>query len=100
MTYERRYPPTINTSLETDVAIAAASAVVGAGNVQVDCQPSMASEDFAFMLQAKPGAYIWIGADGVKAQSPLHSPHYDFNDDTLELGAAYWVSLVDAALAI
>lgn len=98
--YERRYPPTINTSVETDVAIAAASALVGAGKVQVDCQPSMASEDFAFMLQAKPGAYIWIGADGVKAQSPLHSPHYDFNDDTLELGAAYWVSLVDAALGL
>jgi amidohydrolase len=98
--YERRYPPTINTSVETDVAIAAASAVVGAGNVQVDCQPSMASEDFAFMLQAKPGAYIWIGADGVKAQSPLHSPHSDFNDDTLELGAAYWVSLVEAALEL
>ena len=96
--YRRGYPPTINTDRETDVAIAAAQAVAGAGRVQFDCQPSMASEDFAFMLQARPGAYIWLGADGTDASLPLHNPRYDFNDDTLGLGAAYWVSLVESVL--
>lgn len=96
--YWRKYPPTINSSTETDNAIAAAKAVVGSGSVHFDCRPSMASEDFAFMLQAKPGAYIWIGADGVEPCAPLHNPHYDFNDSTLELGAAYWVALTTILL--
>lgn len=97
-TYRRKYPPTINSTTETDLAIAAATAVVGASAVQCDCQPSMASEDFAFMLKAKPGAYIWIGADGHEPCPPLHNPHYDFNDGTLALGAAYWVALVNTIL--
>ncbi|MDP9902995.1 M20 aminoacylase family protein [Variovorax ginsengisoli] len=98
VTYRRAYPPTINTARETDIAITAARAVAGADNVEIDCKPSMASEDFAFMLQAKPGAYIWIGADGAQASLPLHNPRYDFNDDTLGLGAAYWVRLVESVL--
>ncbi|BFO56342.1 hypothetical protein AVXHC19_31450 [Acidovorax sacchari] len=57
------------------MAISAVRAVAGAGRVQFDCQPSMASEDFAFMLQAKPGACIWLGADGANASPPLHNPH-------------------------
>jgi hippurate hydrolase len=97
--YWRKYPPTINSAAETDQAIAAAVAVAGAAAVQVDCQPAMASEDFAFMLLAKPGAYIWIGADGHEACPPLHNPHYDFNDGTLALGAAYWVALANTILA-
>jgi hippurate hydrolase len=97
--YRRLYPPTINSGPEVDVAIAAAKAVVGGENVQFDCQPSMAAEDFAFLLQARPGAYIWLGSDGEKSE-PLHSPRYDFNDDVLALGATYWVSLVELALAI
>jgi hippurate hydrolase len=94
----RNYPATVNSDAETDVAIAAAQAVVGTKNVQFDCRPSMASEDFAFFLQAKPGAYIWIGADGASPGAPLHNPRYDFNDDILATGAAYWVSLVENAL--
>jgi hippurate hydrolase len=96
--YRRGYPPTINSHEETDVAIAAARAVAGEGQVQIDCKPSMASEDFAFMLQAKRGAYIWMGADGAQPSLPLHNPRYDFNDDTLGLGAAYWVKLVETVL--
>lgn len=99
VTYWRKYPPTINSAAETDNAIAAAIAVVGAKSVKFDCQPSMASEDFAFMLQAKSGAYIWIGADGHEPCPPLHNPHYDFNDGTLALGAAYWVALTNTILA-
>lgn len=99
LTYTRGYPPTVNTARETDIAIAAARRVVGDANVQFDCKPSMASEDFAFMLQAKRGAYIWIGADGARPSAPLHNPRYDFNDDMLGIGAAYWVSLVESTLS-
>jgi hippurate hydrolase len=98
LAYTRNYPATINSNAETDVAIAAAQAVVGVANVRFDCQPSMASEDFAYLLQARPGAYIWLGADGVEPSVPLHNPRYDFNDAILETGAAYWVSLVETAL--
>ena len=98
LAYMRNYPATINSEAETDVAIAAAQAVVGTENVKFDCRPSMASEDFAYFLQAKPGAYIWIGADGANPGAPLHNPRYDFNDDILATGAAYWVSLVETTL--
>jgi hippurate hydrolase len=57
----------------------------------------MASEDFAFMLQARPGCYVWLGSgDGVR---PLHSAGYDFNDAVLPVGAAYWVRLVESILS-
>src|SRR4029079_18228756 len=59
--HERRYPATINSPQETQHALAAATALLGAANVDTDPMPSMASEDFAFMLQAKPGCYIWLG---------------------------------------
>lgn len=96
--YRRNYPATINTPAETDVAIAAARAVAGVDHVQFDCQPSTASEDFAYLLQAKPGAYIWLGADGAQPSAPLHSPSYDFNDEILPIGAAYWIRLVQEFL--
>ena len=51
----------------------------------------MASEDFAFMLQRRPGAYVWLGTGGA---APLHNPYYDFNDAALALGAGFWVELV------
>jgi amidohydrolase len=89
------YPPTVNSNEETEIAIRAAKATVGASQVNFDCEPSMASEDFSYMLLAKKrGAYIWMGADGDKPSHPLHSPHYDFNDDTLAVGMRYWVNLV------
>jgi hippurate hydrolase len=59
----------------------------------------MGSEDFAFMLQAKPGCYVWLGA-GRGADTPnIHSPQYDFNDDVLPIGASYWVTLAEQQLA-
>ena len=96
--YERRYPATVNDAAETEHAIAAATAVVGAAHVETDPVPNMGSEDFAFMLQAKPGCYVWLGA-GRGADTPnIHSPQYDFNDDVLSIGASYWVTLAEQQL--
>jgi len=96
--YERRYPATVNAATETGYAIAAASAVVGAANVDADPTPNMGSEDFAFMLQAKPGCYVWLGAGRGPDTPNVHNPHYDFNDDALPIGASYWVTLVGQQL--
>lgn len=96
--YERRYPATVNAAVETGHAIAAAEAVVGRDNVDTDPMPEMSSEDFAFMLEAKPGCYVWLGA-GCGSQTPnIHSPQYDFNDDALAVGASYWVTLAEQQL--
>ena len=81
--YERRYPATINTPEETRHALAAATALVGADNVDTDPMPSMGSEDFAFMLQAKPGCYVWLGGGRGPGTPNLHNPHYDFNDEAI-----------------
>jgi hippurate hydrolase len=96
--YERRYPATVNSETETTHAIAAASAVVGSANVDTSPTPEMGSEDFAFMLEATPGCYVWLGA-GRGADTPnIHSPQYDFNDDVLSIGASYWVTLAEQQL--
>jgi amidohydrolase len=91
--YERRYPATVNAAAETKHAIAAATTVVGAASVDTDPTPNMGSEDFAFMLQAKPGCYVWLGAGRGPETPNVHNPHYDFNDDALPIGASYWVTL-------
>ncbi|MCC7040080.1 MAG: amidohydrolase [Burkholderiales bacterium] len=97
--YERRYPATVNSEEETRHALAAAIAVVGDGNVDTDPTPSMGSEDFAYMLQAKPGCYVWLGTKRDAATPSLHNPRYDFNDDALVIGASYWTALAEAQLA-
>jgi hippurate hydrolase len=97
--YERRYPATVNSPEETRHAIAAASAVVGAARVDTDPMPNMGSEDFAFMLQEKPGCYVWLGAGRGAGTPGLHNPQYDFNDDALAIGASYWVTLARQQLA-
>jgi len=96
--YERRYPPTINDAAETERAAAAAAAVVGADNVDHDPRPSMGAEDFAFMLNEVPGAYVWLGNGGSEGGCTLHNPHYDFNDAALPIGASYWATLVESVL--
>ena len=60
----------------------------------------MGSEDFAFMLEKKPGCYVWLGARQDAGTPNLHSPHYDFNDDVLAIGASYWVTLAEQQLAL
>jgi hippurate hydrolase len=97
--YERRYPPTVNTPAEAGRAADAMRKLVGDGNVHTALQPTMGAEDFAFMLQVKPGAYGWIGNGPGAGGCVLHNPRYDFNDDILPLGAAYWVTLVEQELA-
>jgi hippurate hydrolase len=88
-----------NSDAETDVAIKAAVDTVGEDRVVPDCEPAACSEDFAQMLRAKPGCYLLIGngTDGHHGR-PLHNPGYDFNDDVLATGAAYWVRLVENVL--
>jgi len=97
--YERRYPATVNSEAETRHALAAAAAVVGRDSVDTDPQPNMASEDFAFMLQAKPGCYVWMGTQRGPDTPTLHNPRFDFNDDMLAVGASYWVTLAEQQLA-
>lgn len=100
MRYERRYPAVVNTSLETDIAAEVAADVVGETNVEVGAPPLMGSEDFAYMLQEKPGCYIWLGngADGQPGGCSVHNPHYDFNDDISVIGASYWAKLVETTM--
>ncbi|MFD2754387.1 M20 aminoacylase family protein [Comamonas terrae] len=98
--YRYGYPGVINTAAETDAAVAAAATLVGADKVHTDIQPTMGSEDFAFMLQKRPGAYIVIGAGEGPNDPPVHNPYYDFNDNILPLGAAYWVELVKKQLPV
>ena len=101
----RRAPPVVNSTLEADFAAGVMRAIVGPANVRVQ-EPSMPSEDFAFMLQAKPGAYAFIGnGEGAHRHSGhgmgpcmLHNPSYDFNDALIPLGATYWVQLAQAWL--
>ncbi|MBI3441031.1 MAG: amidohydrolase [Proteobacteria bacterium] len=97
--WEVGYPSVVNTAKETQLCWDVATQVVGAENVS-KFTPTMGGEDFAYFLQACPGAYIALG-QGKGSDSPgLHNPHYDFNDDVLPLGAAYWVKLAETALAL
>ena len=97
--YERRYPPTVNDAAETDITVEVARELVGDDFVSLDKDPMMGAEDFAFMLNEKPGAYMWIGNGPRDGGCMLHNPHYDFNDEVLPLGASYWAKLVEHRLA-
>ena len=98
-TYERRYPPTINTADETGVAMAAAANVVGQDNVDPNVTPVMGSEDFGWMLMEKPGCYVFVGnGTGETGGCMVHNPNYDFNDEILPVGASYWAELVRTVL--
>jgi amidohydrolase len=94
------YPVTFNSEAETAIATQAASAVAGPEAVNLQPTPCMGSEDFAFMLQQKPGCYLWIGNGASNNNCLLHNPHYDFNDEILPTGAAYWVKLVETVLPV
>ena len=77
----------------------AAASLVGDDNVKHDLLPSMVAEDFAWFLEKKRGAYIWMGNGSDGDGGMLHSPHYDFNDTILPLGASYWVRLAESILS-
>ena len=104
--FKRNYPPLINHALETAFAVGVMQKIVGVENVDASVEPTMGSEDFAFMLQHKPGCYVFLGnGDGGHRDTGhglgpcnLHNPSYDFNDDLLPIGATYWIELAQAAL--
>ncbi|WP_311223022.1 MULTISPECIES: M20 aminoacylase family protein [unclassified Acidovorax] len=104
--FVRNYPPTVNSPAEAEFARKVMQGIVGEANV-VPQEPTMGAEDFAFMLQAKPGAYCFIAnGDGDHramghggGPCTLHNPSYDFNDDLIPLGATYWVQLAQGWLA-
>lgn len=105
--FERKYPPTVNTPAETEFCARVMEDIVGAKNVVRNITPSMGAEDFAFMLQHKPGCYVWIGngsgdhriAGHGLGPCMLHNGSYDFNDALIPLGGTYWVELARRWLA-
>ena len=99
VTFDRVYPATINTPDEAAFAGDVAESLVGAGNLVRNMEPSMGAEDFSFMLQAKPGAYLRLGQGG-EGSCFLHNSRYDFNDDVLPLGAALHASLAEQAMPL
>ena len=97
--YERVYPATTNTTREAMFAADVAESLVGVDHVVRDLEPSMGAEDFSFMLQVKPGAYMRIGQGG-EGSCMLHNSRYDFNDEILPLGSALHASLVEQAMPL
>ncbi|HEY3731365.1 MAG TPA: M20 aminoacylase family protein [Steroidobacteraceae bacterium] len=96
--YTRQAPAVVNSERETRQAIAAAGAVLGEDHVVQDVEPTMGSEDFSFMLDGRPGAYVFLGQGSPEHCCSIHSPHYDFNDALLPIGASYWIRLVEQVL--
>jgi len=94
-TYKRDYPVTRNHERQTAFASSVAAEVVGPERVDENTPPVMGAEDFSFMLEARPGAFIFVG-NGDSAG--LHHPAYDFNDEVIPIGTSYWVKLVETAL--
>jgi len=98
--YLRGYPATVNTEKEARFAAQVGERVFGAGNVITDHEPTMGGEDFAYMLQAKPGAYVFLGQGGAALGCLLHNPGYDFNDEVIPLGAGYLAALAEESLPL
>jgi amidohydrolase len=98
ITYARGYPATINSAHEAQFAARVGERVFGAGNVITEHEPTMGGEDFSYMLQARPGAYVFLGQGGAAGGCMLHNPSYDFNDEVIPLGAGYLAALVEEAL--
>jgi amidohydrolase len=92
--FERGYPVVVNHAAQTDIAIGVAKKVAGEGNVH-DMPPLMGGEDFAYMLERRPGAFIFCGNGDTAG---LHHPAYDFNDDAIVYGTSYWIKLVENTL--
>ncbi|ACI56874.1 amidohydrolase [Rhizobium leguminosarum bv. trifolii WSM2304] len=97
ISFHRNYPVTVNHPDETEHAVATASAIAGEANVNAEIDPMMGGEDFSYMLNARPGAFIFIG-NGDSAG--LHNPAYDFNDEAIAHGISYWVRLAEQRLGL
>jgi amidohydrolase len=106
--FKRNYPPLVNHPEQTAMAIDAMRAVVGTDKVDANVEPTMGAEDFAFMLQARPGCYVFLGngEGGHRAAGhglgpcQLHNASYDFNDHLLPIGASYWIRLAEMSLPL
>ena len=96
--YRRNYPPTVNHVPETEFAVEVATEICGADGVVRDVAPSMGAEDFSFMLNARPGAMLWLGNGPGEDGCFLHSARYDFNDDALPVGASFLARLAERFL--
>ena len=94
--YRRNYPVLVNHERQTEFAASVAKDIAGEGRVDTELPPMMGAEDFSFMLNERPGAFIWVG-NGDSAG--LHHPKYNFNDEAIPFGTSYWVKLVETALA-
>jgi amidohydrolase len=97
--YEALYPPTINSPDEADTVMRVGERIFGAKQVIRNMEPSMGSEDFAFMLQRKPGAYFRLGQGG-EGGCFLHNPRYDFNDEVIPVGVAMFAGIVEDRLPL
>ncbi len=97
LSYERGYPTTDNHAQQTDFAVAVAREVVGHDRVDPNTPPLMGGEDFSFMLNACPGAYIFVGQGDTAG---VHHPEYDFNDDIIPVGCSYWAKIVETAMPL
>ena len=100
VTYERGYPATVNSAREAQFAAQVGARLFGSENVITDHEPTMGGEDFSYMLQARPGAYVFLGQGGGAGGCLLHNPNYDFNDEVIPLGAGYLAALVEEALPL
>jgi metal-dependent amidase/aminoacylase/carboxypeptidase family protein len=98
--YTRGYPATINSAREAEFAARVGDRIFGPGSVVRDPDPTMGGEDFSYMLQARPGAYVFLGQGGLAGGCMLHNPNYDFNDEVIPLGAGYLAALVEETLPI
>ena len=98
--YNLGYPPTVNSEREAVFAAKVGERVFGKKNVVTDAEPTMGGEDFSYMLQARPGAYVFLGQGGGPNNCYLHNPGYDFNDDVIPLGAGYLAALVEESLPL
>ena len=98
--YERVYPATVNHDAEAQFAMRVAETLVGADNVSRNLDPSMGSEDFAFMLQARPGAFARLGQGGAEGGCFLHNSTYDFNDAVIPLGAGFLAALAERSMPL
>jgi len=94
-TYERKYPVTVNHGRQTEFAASVASQIAGSDKVDTNTPPLMGGEDFSFMLEARPGAFIFLGNGDTAG---VHHPKYDFNDDAIPAGVSYWARLVETAM--
>jgi hippurate hydrolase len=94
VSYQRGYPVTVNAARQTEYAASVARQVAGDDRVDDAADPTMGGEDFSYMLQARPGAFIFLGNGPT---SELHSDTYDFNDDIIPTGVSYWARLVESA---